>query len=48
MKVRAVSVYYRDTDGVMRAIPNVKVIVIDGKATKVYTLPPVTYQEVTL
>lgn len=37
--VRAVSVYFRDEDGVMRAIPNLKVITIDGRPDKVYTLP---------
>ena len=46
--VRALSVYFRDTDGVMRKISNVKVIVVDGAATKVYTLPPVTEQELIL
>ena len=36
--VRAVSVYYRDEKGVMRVIPNVKVLIIDNRPDKVYTL----------
>lgn len=46
--VRALKVYYRDKDGVMRAIPKVKVITIDGRPDKVYTLYPLIYQELDL
>ena len=48
MAVRSLSVYYRDEDGIMRAIPKVKVIVIDGRPDKVYTLFPVKDQELIL
>ena len=48
MAVRALKVYYRDEDGVMRAIPGVKVITIDGAPDKVYTLFPIKYQELDL
>jgi len=48
MAVRSLSVYYRDEDGVMRTIPKVKVIVIDGRPDKVYTLFPVHEQELIL
>lgn len=46
--VRSLTVYYRDEDGIMRAIPKVKVIVIDGRPDKVYTLFPVLEQELIL
>ena len=46
--VRSVSVYFRDENKVMRRIPDVKALVIDGVATKVYTLPPVKLQEMDL
>jgi len=48
MAVRALTVYYRDEDGIMRAIPKVKVIVVDGRPDKVYTLFPVLEQELIL
>jgi hypothetical protein len=48
MAVRGLTVYYRDEAGVMRAIPKVKVIVVDGRPTKVYTLYPVLEQELIL
>jgi len=48
MAVRALKVYYRDEDGVMRAIPKVKVIVVDGRPDKVYTLFPLQEQELVL
>lgn len=48
VSVRSLSVYYRDEDGIMRAIPKVKVIVIDGRPDKVYTLFPVLEQELIL
>jgi len=48
MAVRSLTVYYRDEDGIMRAIPKVKVIVIDGRPGKVYTLFPVKEQELIL
>ncbi len=48
MAVRSLTVYYRDEDGIMRAIPKVKVIVTDGRPEKVYTLFPVQDQELIL
>ena len=48
MAVRALTVYYRDKDGIMRAIPKVKCIVTDGRPEKVYTLYPVKEQELIL
>ncbi len=46
--VRAVKVSYRDEDGVMRAIPNVKLIIVDGSPEKVYTLYPRKEKEMIL
>ena len=46
--VRALTVYYRDEGGVMRTIPKVKVIVVDGRPDKVYTLFPLQEQEMVL
>jgi hypothetical protein len=46
--VRALTVYYRDEEGIMRAIPKVKVLVVDGRPDKVYTLFPVKEQELIL
>ena len=48
MAVRSLTVYYRDEDGIMRAIPKVKVIVIDNRPEKVYTLTPLQEQELLL
>ena len=47
-RFRAISVYYRDENKVMRRIPDVKALT-DGKLVyKVYTLPPVKPQEINL
>ena len=48
MAVQSLTVYYRDEDGIMRAIPKVKVIVTDGRPDKVYTLYPIKEQELIL
>ncbi|MBT6894111.1 MAG: hypothetical protein HOA20_01835 [Rhodobacterales bacterium] len=47
-RFRNVSIYYRDSDGIMKKIPNVKLFYDTGfggrfkgeKLVKVYTLPP--------
>lgn len=39
-RFRTVSVYYRDEEGVMRMIPNLKAHISRGKVFRVYTLPP--------
>lgn len=37
---RSVSIYYRDSDGVMRKIPYVKVTMKDDQLFQLYTLSP--------
>lgn len=43
--VRSVKLYYRDESGVMRAIDGLRVIVVENRPEKVYTLPPLKDQE---
>ena len=49
-RFRNVSIYYRNSDGIMKKIPNIKLF-LDSKGenlVKVYTLPPVKPQEINL
>jgi len=46
-RVRILTTYYRDVNGVFRAIPGVKTIAIDGVPVKVYTQDP-PQQEITV
>jgi len=49
-RFRNVSIYYRNSDGIMKKIPNIKLF-LDSKGeklVKVYTLPPVKAQEINM